>query len=73
MVAIEREGEGKFEGELFRLSLNHTITSRTDWQAVALALAKKAGIGDKAFDNLVAANTNLGDQWVARSSARITK
>ncbi len=72
-VLIEREGECKAEGELFRLSLSHTITSRTDWKAVSLALAKKAGISDKAFDSLVAGATDCGTQWIARSSARVTK
>jgi hypothetical protein len=70
---IDREGECKVEGELFRLSLSHTITSRTDWKAVALALAKKAQISDKAFDALVAGATDCGTQWIARSSARVTK
>ena len=72
-LLIEREGEGKLEGELFRLALSHTIRQTTDWKAVALAMAKKAGVSDKVFDNCVAANTNIGDQWVARSSARVTK
>lgn len=70
---IAREGEFKGEGELFRLSLVHSITSRTDWKSVALNLAKKAGISDKAFDALVAGATDCGTQWVARSSARVTK
>ncbi len=70
---IDREGEFKGEGELFRLSLVHSITSRTDWKAVALAMAKKAGVTDKQFDSAVAANTDCGTQWVARSSARVTK
>ena len=70
---IEREGEFKGEGELFRLSLSHTITSRTDWKAVALAMAKKAQISDRVFDSVVAANTDCGTQWVARSAARVTK
>lgn len=72
-VLIEREGEFKGEGELFRLSLTHSITSRTDWKAVALAMAKKAGVSDKVFDNCVAANTDCGTQWIARSNARVTK
>lgn len=70
---IEREGECKVEGELFRLSLVHSITSRTDWKAVALAMAKKAGVTDKQFDSVVAASTDCGTQWVARSAARVTK
>jgi hypothetical protein len=70
---IEREGEFKGEGEVFRLSLTHSITSRTDWKAVALAMAKKAGVSDKVFDNAVAAATDCGTQWVARASARVTK
>ena len=70
---IEREGECKVEGELFRLSLTHIITSRTDWKAVALAMAKKAGVTDKAFDSVIASNTDCGTQWVARSAARVTK
>lgn len=70
---IEREGEFKGEGELFRLTLANTITSRTDWKAVALAMAKKANVTDKVFDNCVAANTDCGTQWVARSAARVTK
>lgn len=72
-VLIEREGEAKLEGELFRMSLTHSITSRTDWKAVALAMAKKAGVTDKQFDNVVAGNTDCGTQWVARSNARVTK
>jgi len=72
-LLIEREGESKLEGELFRLSLSHTVRSLTDWKAVALAMAKKAGVTDKVFDNCVAANTSLSDQWVARSNARVTK
>ena len=70
---IDREGESKLEGDLFRLSLTHSITSRTDWKAVALAMAKKAGVSDKVFDNCVAANTDCGTQWIARSNARVTK
>jgi hypothetical protein len=72
-VLIEREGEAKLEGEIFRLTLGHSLRQTTDWKAVSLALAKKAGITDKAFDTLVAANTGCTDMWVARSSARITK
>lgn len=72
-VLIEREGEGKFEGELFRLALSHTLRSTTDWKAVCLTLAKKAGITDKAFDALVADSTTMTDSWVARSNARVTK
>lgn len=70
---IEREGEFKGEGQLFRLALSHTITSRTDWKSVALALAKKAQISDKAFDDLVAGATDCGTQWIARCNARVTK
>lgn len=72
-ILIEREGEAKLEGAMFRLSLANTITSRTDWKAVALAMAKKAGVTDKAFDNCIAENTNCGTQWVARSAARVTR
>ena len=70
---IDREGESKLEGELFRLSLSHTLRSVTDWKSVALTLAKKAGITDKQFDALVANSTTMGDTWVARSNARVTK
>ena len=70
---IEREGESKLEGELFRLAISHTLRSTTDWKAVALFLAKKAGISDKQFDSLVAGSTNTTDMWVARANARITK
>ena len=70
---IAREGEFKGEGDLFRLTLSHTITSRTDWKAVALAMAKKAGVSDKVFDTAVAAATDCGTAWVARSAARVTK
>ena|SRR6188768_532898 len=72
-VLIEREGESKTEGELFRLSLSNTLRSTTDWKAVALAMAKKAGVSDKVFDNAVAANTNCSTMWVAKSAARVTK
>jgi hypothetical protein len=72
-VLIEREGEAKLEGELFRLALSNSIRSTTDWKAVALAMAKKAGVSDKVFDSCVASNTNLTDMWVARSAARVTK
>lgn len=72
-VLIDREGECKLEGELFRLSLNNTVRSVTDWKAVALAMAKKAGVSDKVFDNAVAAATACSTQWVARSNARVTK
>ena len=72
-VLIERHGEGKHEGELFRLSLAHSLTQRTDWKAVAAALAKKAGITDKALDALIANNSTLTDAWIARSNARVTK
>jgi hypothetical protein len=70
---IEREGEGRFEGELFRLSLNHSVRSTTDWKAVALHFAIRAGVSDKVFDNCVASNTSIADMWVARSNARVTK
>ncbi len=72
-VLIEREGESKLEGELFRLSLAHTLRTTTDWKAVCAALARKAGMTDKALDALIAANTNVSDAWVARSNARVTK
>jgi len=72
-ILIDREGECKLEGELFRLSLNNTVRSVTDWKAVALAMAKKAGVSDKVFDNAVAAATSCSTQWVARSAARVTK
>jgi hypothetical protein len=72
-LLIEREGESKLEGELFRLSLSNSIRQTTDWKAVALLMAKKAGVSDKVFDNAVAANTNLTDMWVARSNSRVTK
>jgi hypothetical protein len=70
---IEREGEAKLEGELFRLSLANQLRSTTDWKAVAQILAKKAGITDKALDAMIAANTNCTAAWVARSAARVTK
>ena len=70
---ITREGEGKFEGELFRVSLAHSMRSSIDKDAVILALAKKAGITDKALDNLMAANTTLADTWVIKANSRITK
>lgn len=70
---IEREGECKLEGELFRLSLANTLRSTTDWKAVCAILAKKAGIKDKDLDALIAANTNCTASWVARSTARVTK
>ena len=70
---IDREGEGKFEGELFRLSLANTLRQTTDWKAVAAALAVKAGIKDKDLDALIAANTDCTASWVARSNARVTK
>ena len=73
MALIEREGESKLEGELFRLSLANTLRSTTDWKAVAQVLAKKAGITDKVLDALIAANTNCSASWVARSAARVTK
>ena len=72
-ILIERHGESKHEGEAFRLSLNHSLTQRTDWKAVAAALAKRAGITDKALDALIADNSNLTDAWIARSAARVTK
>ena len=72
-VLIAREGETKLEGELFRLAISHTLTSRTDWKAVALAMAKRAAVSDKVFENCIAANTGCVDAWVARSSARVTK
>ena len=72
-VLIDREGESKLDGDLFRLTLAHTVRQTTDWKAVALAMAKKAGVGDKAFDNCVAANTGMVDMWVARSNARVTR
>jgi hypothetical protein len=72
-VLIERSGEGKYEGELFRLSLAHQLRSTTDWKAVAQALALKAGITDKALDAIIATNTNCTAAWVARSNARVTK
>lgn len=70
---VEQHGECKIEGELFRLALSHSLRSNTDWRAVALHFAKKAGVTDKVFENQVAANTNCTDSWVARSSARVTK
>lgn len=70
---IDREGEGKFEGELFRLSLANTLRQTTDWKAVAAALAAKAGITDKALDALIAQHTDCTASWVARSNARVTK
>lgn len=72
-VLIEREGESKLEGELFRLSLAHSLRTTTDWKAVAAALAVKAGIKDKDLDALIAQNTNCTDMWVARCNARVTK
>lgn len=73
VTLIERHGEGKHEGELFRLSMSHTLRSRTDWTAVAAALARKAGLTDKALDALIAEHTSLNDTWVARCNARVTK
>jgi hypothetical protein len=70
---IEREGEAKLEGEIFRLALSNTLRQTTDWKAVVATLAKKAGITDKALDALIAANTGCSASWVARSSARVTK
>ena len=72
-VLIEREGEAKLEGDLFRLSLGHQLRSTTDWKAVAQALALKAGMTDKALDAIIALNTNCTAAWVARSNARVTK
>jgi Mg-chelatase subunit ChlI len=68
---IERVGEGKAEGETFRAAISRTLRSTTDWQAVALHLLKKSSLGDKAFDNLVAANTSHNPSWVIRCNARI--
>jgi hypothetical protein len=70
---IAREGEFKGEGELFRLSLSHSLRSTVDKDAIIRALAKEAGITDKRLDNLFASNTSLADNWVARSAARVTK
>jgi hypothetical protein len=72
-VLIDRHGEGKHEGELFRLSLSNSLRSTTDKDAVILALAKAAGFTDKRLDNLIASHTSLADNWVARSAARVTK
>ncbi len=70
---ISTAGEGKVEGDLFRLSLSHSLRSTTDWKAVALAMAKKAGVSDKVFDTAVAGATTCTPMWVARSTARVTK
>lgn len=64
---IERD-----EGELFRITISESLRETTDWKAVALALAKRAAIGEKAFDNLVAKNTNVAEVVTLRCSARIT-
>ena len=72
-VMIERHGEGKHEGELFRLALSNSMRSTVDKDAVILTLAKAAGYTDKRLDNLMAAHTSLADNWVARSAARVTK
>ena len=72
-VLIVREGESKNEGQLFRLSLSHSLRSTVDKDAIIRTLAKEAGITDKRLDNLFAANTTLADTWVARSAARVTK
>jgi hypothetical protein len=72
-VLIERNGESKLEGELFRLSLANQLRSTTDWKAVAQALAVKANLTDKALDAIIALNTNCTAAWVARCNARVTK
>jgi hypothetical protein len=72
-VLVERCGESKNEGEQFRLALSHSLRTTTDWKAVAAALARTAGISDKALDALIAENTNVQDSWVARCNARVTK
>jgi hypothetical protein len=72
-VLIARHGESKTEGEVFRLSLTHSLTTRVDWKAVASVLAKKANISDKVLDNIIADASNCTDAWVARSAARVTK
>jgi len=69
---IERVGEAKLEGELFRLSLANQLRSTTDWKAVAAVLAQKAGLTDKVLDAIIAANTNCTAAWVARCNARVT-
>lgn len=63
--------DAKAQGERFRVSISNSLRSTTDWKAVALALAKKAAIGDDAFENLVAANTNLTETWHVRCAARM--
>ena len=72
-ILIERHGESKHEGEAFRLSLNHSLTQRTDWKAVAAALAERAGITDKALDALIAENTNCSSTWTLTCGSRLTK
>ena len=72
-ILIERSGEAKHEGALFRLAIAHSLASRTDWKSVCAVLAQKAGISDKVLDGIIAERTNLTDSWVARCSARVTK
>jgi hypothetical protein len=70
---VEREGEGKLEGELFRLSLAHSVRQTVDWKAVALHFAKKAFASDAGFDAAAALHTTTAAVWVARAGARTTK
>lgn len=72
-VLIDREGESKLEGELFRLSISHSLRSTVDWKSVTVALAKKAGMTEAQLDALIALNTSNAATWVARSNARVTK
>lgn len=70
-ILVDRVGEGKAEGQRYRVAISNTLRSKTDWQSVALALAKKAGIRDSDFDKIVSERTDMADTWVARVSARL--
>jgi len=72
-ILIERHGEGKHEGEMFRASITNPLRSLVKWEAVAAALAKKAGITDKALDALIAENTNCSSTWTLTCGSRLTK
>jgi len=72
-VLIEREGDFKGEGELFRLALSLSNSSSCDKDAVITQLAKDAGYTDKRLDNLYEKHTSRSTKWVPKVSARVTK
>jgi hypothetical protein len=72
-MLIHTLGEGSHEGELYRVALVHRLAVKVEWEKVAIALAKAAGLSEMDLAQVVAEYTSHNPTWDARCYARSGK